>query len=402
MPIGISEDQFIHCRDIYEQHWPGSICACDTNGKIVLGEPQLKKLSPETPNFSSTAFPSTNSGENRARSLAIRDGHDFGESTLSFCGDDHLIWAVPLMQNSQLTGGLVAHVLEEDFYHPETNTPKFDFRLARDQLREMLEGLNLTNGAALLLHRQFHAVESKKAESIRIYKQQINRGNIRQLYLGEEPALFAAIRSRDFGQARQILNRILLVIHNTANEDFELVRCFLLELVVSINRTAIEGGADPSQLLGKNYGAMVEISTVSDQESLTEWLVSTLENMFAVISKTKVSSASLIREVLNYMNEHLDHPLTRDDMALRAKLSPNHFSNVIKKETGFSFSDLLNRMRIDTAAEQLTQNEISLAQVALKVGFSDQSYFTKVFKKMRGVTPLSFRKKAMTHQYTET
>ncbi|HAH86543.1 MAG TPA: hypothetical protein DCL60_04130, partial [Armatimonadetes bacterium] len=83
--------------------------------------------------------------------------------------------------------------------------------------------------------------------------------------------------------------------------------------------------------------------------------------------------------------------LSRDDAANVACLSPSHFSRVVKQTFGQSFTELLARMRVEKARELLTCTEKSLIQVCLDCGFSDQSYFTKVFQRYTGHTPGEYR-----------
>jgi transcriptional regulator GlxA family with amidase domain len=75
-------------------------------------------------------------------------------------------------------------------------------------------------------------------------------------------------------------------------------------------------------------------------------------------------------------------------------MSPSHFSRYFRKHLGQSFTDVLNQMRIDRAADMLANSDRDLKMIALDTGFPDQSYFTKVFRRHRGLTPAEFRRQA--------
>jgi YesN/AraC family two-component response regulator len=64
---------------------------------------------------------------------------------------------------------------------------------------------------------------------------------------------------------------------------------------------------------------------------------------------------------------------------------------LFKQEMGVTFTDYLNQVRINRSCELLTNTSLSLIDVSLQAGFDDQSYFSKVFKKIKGVTPKSYR-----------
>jgi len=364
----------------HQGRFPGIVCFHNTTGELMENSPV-----PPLP---------LNNWVQRAIQTGIRDATRFGESTLAFCAENMLLYAMPMMVNQHLRGGAIVFVREYELFWPESNEPRFDFREARHHLKETMIDLNLTNGAALAEAHRHHRGESRRAEAkmtARSFSPQ--HLDIRQLYLTEEPALFAAIHQRDLPRARQILNGILLMIHQISGEDIPLAKGFFLELVVSIHRRAIEGGADPTELLGNNDLALQTLREVNDLESLTHWLVHSLESLLLSISHQQPKRKdTLLENTLRYLEKNLHHPITRDEVANRMGLSPNHFSTALHKQAGYPFSELLNRMRVDTAATLLRQTDASLSTIAQRVGFSEQSYFTKVFKRHRGVTPLKFRR----------
>jgi YesN/AraC family two-component response regulator len=64
---------------------------------------------------------------------------------------------------------------------------------------------------------------------------------------------------------------------------------------------------------------------------------------------------------------------------------------LFKQEMGITFTDYLNQVRINKSCELLTNTSLNLIDVSLQAGFDDQSYFSKVFKKLKGITPKSYR-----------
>jgi transcriptional regulator GlxA family with amidase domain len=83
--------------------------------------------------------------------------------------------------------------------------------------------------------------------------------------------------------------------------------------------------------------------------------------------------------------------ITRDDAARAAGVSPSHFSRIFVRHVGRGFADLLNQMRVNRACELLVRSERELCLIALDCGFSDQSYFQKVFRRYTGQTPARYR-----------
>jgi len=99
----------------------------------------------------------------------------------------------------------------------------------------------------------------------------------------------------------------------------------------------------------------------------------------------------LLARALEFMETHLADDLTREQTARVAGLSPSHFSHLMRAKTGWSFTELLTRLRVDRACQLLVRTDAPLAQIALECGFGDQSYFTRVFRKRTGRTPGDYR-----------
>lgn len=325
------------------------------------------------------------------RQQAIHEAARWGEPHVLLCPDGAMVWAVPLMQNAQLLGGLIAAAAPPTTA-PEPPVDPVWVRQAAQDLLDRAIAANLTNAALLELHRRDARRESEKAEAIHAVKGH-NYGSIRDIYLVEEPALMAAVKHGDRPAAREIINRILVGIYFRGRERPDLLKSFLMELVMTMSRTAVEAGADPAEVLGANYSSFTELARLEGEEDVTAWLVNMLERLLdAIHTHHRYPLSVLLAEALKYMQAHAAEDLSRDDVARVACLSPTHFSRVVKQTFGQSFTELLQRIRVEKAREMLDLTEKSLVEVAAECGFSDQSYFTKVFQKVSGQTPGEYRR----------
>lgn len=215
---------------------------------------------------------------------------------------------------------------------------------------------------------------------------------IRELYLLHEPALLAAIRRGDRGEARRIINHVLVHIYSAGEERSDLLKGLLLELVVMISRAAVEAGAVQSEVLGMNFRLLTELAEINDDEDLAAWLRKTLEHVISTIERQEdFTPPLLVGKALEFMRHNLHRDISRDEVARHAGISPSHFSRLLKERTGRSFTELLRQCRVDLACDLLRRTEDSLATIADTCGFCDQSYFTHVFQDVKGVTPRQFR-----------
>ncbi len=94
------------------------------------------------------------------------------------------------------------------------------------------------------------------------------------------------------------------------------------------------------------------------------------------------------------MNQNVTRDLRLSELAQVAGMRPNYFCQLFKRTTGLTAYQHVLRMRTDRAKCYLRDPKATLAMASAATGFADQSQFTKVFRRMVGVTPAQFRMSA--------
>jgi AraC-like DNA-binding protein len=100
----------------------------------------------------------------------------------------------------------------------------------------------------------------------------------------------------------------------------------------------------------------------------------------------------LFEKVVSYIRERITFPhIGIEDVARHVNRSPSTVSHVVKKEVGISFSQLVIEEKLKAAESILTANPVKpIGEVADELGYSDQFYFSRLFKKYRGVSPSEY------------
>ena len=98
-----------------------------------------------------------------------------------------------------------------------------------------------------------------------------------------------------------------------------------------------------------------------------------------------------IEPTLRYLRQNIDKPLTLDDLARHSGLSKPHFSRIFKNQTGYSPMDYFIHMKIQKASSMLVLTEMTVREIALTVGYEDPYYFSRLFKKVIGLSPSAVR-----------
>ncbi|WP_337099741.1 response regulator transcription factor [Paenibacillus sp. YIM B09110] len=107
----------------------------------------------------------------------------------------------------------------------------------------------------------------------------------------------------------------------------------------------------------------------------------------------KGHGAQLIAKAMEFIKLHYLEELTLQDVADSIHVSKSYLSNLFKKQSGHNFIDYVIELRLHEAKRLLMQNEIKIYEVAERSGFNDVKYFSKLFKKMTGMTPVEYRDK---------
>ena len=99
----------------------------------------------------------------------------------------------------------------------------------------------------------------------------------------------------------------------------------------------------------------------------------------------------IIHNAMRYIEEHYAEKLTLPEVADQVYVSQWHLSKLISRNTGQSFSDLLNGVRIREAKKLLEDPSLKIWEISEKVGFSDVTHFSRIFKKMENMSANEYR-----------
>lgn len=121
------------------------------------------------------------------------------------------------------------------------------------------------------------------------------------------------------------------------------------------------------------------------------------EYRMAKYSTQKASNTSFISRATHYMNENIESHLTLEEMASHFCYSKSYFYRQFCKETGYAPVSYFQNLKIKRAAELFANTNMKVNQIALKLGFDDPYYFSRLFKKIMGISPAFYKKQIKIH-----
>ncbi|MFC5402624.1 helix-turn-helix domain-containing protein [Cohnella soli] len=103
-------------------------------------------------------------------------------------------------------------------------------------------------------------------------------------------------------------------------------------------------------------------------------------------------SYNLVLHLQTYILEHYREPLPVAELAALVERTPNYVSSIFRRATGQTLSDYIQQIRISAARDLLTNSRMNIGEISEFLGFCEQSYFNKVFKKVTGTLPSAYMK----------
>jgi AraC-like DNA-binding protein len=115
---------------------------------------------------------------------------------------------------------------------------------------------------------------------------------------------------------------------------------------------------------------------------------------FLYSTKVPAGTETCVNKIIGHINNNLTENLTIEQLAERACLSPYYFIRFFKKQTGYSPHEFLIHARVNAAQYYLKTTSLSLKEICFACGFSGESAFSNTFRRITGMTPVTYRNNA--------
>ncbi|WP_211748116.1 AraC family transcriptional regulator [Paenibacillus sp. Marseille-Q4541] len=256
------------------------------------------------------------------------------------------------------------------------------------------------DGEAMLKQQVSPILEQDEEDEIeKEIEQELSQRRDHETYhheLAQEESLFASIRQGSVSRLIAQLSSLDLSNNAVLSKKSHLrsQKNLAISGITLATRAAMKGGLLPelAYTLSDIYIQRVEeLQNVKDVFQLQK---ETIIEFARRVQNSKTEQFSKeVAQCTYYIFNHLLEDLSLERLARHVNLTPSYLSTRFKKETGLSIVDYIQRERVYEAQKMLKFSSISLSDICARLNFNDQSYFTRVFKKWSGVTPLQYRKK---------
>lgn len=202
----------------------------------------------------------------------------------------------------------------------------------------------------------------------------------------------ACIVSGNYLRAQELFDTLLNDFSIMEAGDIDRIRTKVIWFFAIVIRTVNENGSNFNESVDLDLDIMNRICDADTYDRLLE----VSEFLIEMISRNSMRSvysgnSQIISSALQFINNNFKEKISLKDIENNLHVNPSYFSTLFKSEMGITFTDYLNSLKVDYASTLLTSSNLNIVDISLSAGFDDQSYFTKVFRKIKGVTPKQYR-----------
>lgn len=136
---------------------------------------------------------------------------------------------------------------------------------------------------------------------------------------------------------------------------------------------------------------LLKPSSMKELEEAVETMTENLKKKNIFVEPHETANSFIVRNAMKYIDEHYKEKLTLPEVAEKTYVSQWHLSKLLNKELKKNFSEILNDTRIKRAKKLLEDSSLRIGDVAREVGFLDFAHFSRVFKKVEGISANEYR-----------
>ncbi len=207
-----------------------------------------------------------------------------------------------------------------------------------------------------------------------------------------EKELIDSVSDGQVEHSRELVKSMLNKFSILEAGNLDGIKIKALWLFAIIVKTASESDSNLNQALDTDLDIISRISETESFAALTDVCTTLIDliarNMLTSIYKGR---SQIVIKALQFINKNFKEKISLKDIEANLHVNASYFSTLFKQEMGVTFTDYLNSLKVDHACKLLAETNLSIIDISLSTGFEDQSYFTKVFKKAKGMTPKMYR-----------
>jgi Response regulator containing CheY-like receiver domain and AraC-type DNA-binding domain len=199
------------------------------------------------------------------------------------------------------------------------------------------------------------------------------------------------LRRKQFGHAVDYLREHVTAMSGNYRMDIFEFKSFLSNIIFNMIVLLGNMDMDVKSLEEHKYAYFKSIEEARYAADAVRQLNAFIGEAEQLIEAKEQTTNPNMQLLLDYIHAHFTEPLTLTEVAKVFHFNPSYLSTFFASHNPEGFNEYLNKIRVEKASELLRDGEASISEISGMVGYSDHSYFTKVFKKRTGLSPSQYR-----------
>lgn len=214
-----------------------------------------------------------------------------------------------------------------------------------------------------------------------------------EVLLETHRSFFQALRLGNLDTAFTVLPQYVADFHASQGLTLESLKRLLHDLNAECRMVLLSTAIPPYSIHQAWHKGSHRIQAEMNQEKLqgmANWLLSEYALLYKIYGYSDYSL--IIRNVIQYIHNHMDSAISLKDVAIHFERNRSSLSRQFRQETGVSFTTFVQKVKIQASLQEVRHSNSSIQQIALSLGFEDQAYFTRVFRKYMNCSPGQYRR----------
>lgn len=250
-----------------------------------------------------------------------------------------------------------------------------DFELLSISYEESLEALRSLRSTGIMYYHDISKISQQNNEypyqKEKLFLQKLSQGNEK-----ESIVLFY-----------DLFDTIL----NIYNNDSLKIKNKLLEIVFLVNRLILNHAKITEYTEEVFFQKILYIEDMDDLKIYCKRIIEKVAKQICSLKEDNVGN--ITKKAKEYIKLNYKKQINLEDVSQSINVSSQYLSRLFKAETGENFIDYLTSIRIEKAKDLLQKTDMSIKEICFQIGYSDPNYFSRLFKKMLGLTPTEYKDK---------
>ncbi|MCM3629468.1 response regulator [Paenibacillus glycanilyticus] len=207
--------------------------------------------------------------------------------------------------------------------------------------------------------------------------------------------LTSALKAADTGKLQEVLGSIFADLNRNRPDGLKYGRNVCMQIFLAAGQLLLELNMQSDELEAAEaavWESLLDRETLGEMKHILEaYLLAACERIGEKRTGKVANLVERVRAIIE--RDYADGSLTVTDIGREVFLTPTYVSLLFKQESGQTVGEYMTQVRVEKAKEMLRDPQYKFYDICYAIGYTDPSYFTKLFKKMTGVTPSVYREK---------